>query len=103
MYQTRSKIYVHIKIFLVVLSLSLKKALFLPVVVCRHVVNNISQSCKNHSKMFVAILLLLVIQDSYALEKIAVSLLKLKFVFSKKATKIEKIFTVDLTLTSNRC
>ena len=78
MYQTRSNIYVHIKRVLLVLSLSLKKALLLPVVECRHVVNNISQSCKNHSKMFVAILLLLVIQDSCALEeKKAVSLLKL--------------------------
>ena len=78
MYQTRSNIYVHIKRFLFVLSLSLKKALFLPVVVaCRHVVNNISQSCTNHSKMFVAILLLLVIKGNCALEKIEASVFKL--------------------------
>ena len=32
--------------------------------------------------------------------KLAANSLELKFVFSKKATKFDKIFTVDLTLTT---
>ena len=36
-----------------------------------------------------------------AIESIKV-ICRLKFIFSKKATKIDKIFTIDLTLTTQR-
>ena len=41
-----------------------------------------------------------VLLDDAKLKKKNVNYVFLKFVFSKKATKIEEIFTIDLTLTT---